>query len=316
MPRLRVQLLGCLRVEGEFGTLDRSEATRAEEVLCYLLLHRQRHLSREHLAGLLWANVPTGQARKHLRQALWQLQSILESIGGEGAAGILTTDTDWIGLDRSGDIWLDLDAFEQAFLYVRGRPGQNLVAAQAEALRAAVALYHGDLLEGWYHEWCLADRERYHAMHLSMLDKLMASCEAHQAYEEAIDFGARIIGIDPARESTHRRLMRLYYLSGDRTASLRQFERCVEALRDELAVRPAKRTETLYHQIRADLYDQIAASSLVGAEAPAAVLPDVLAHLHQVQASLEDMRQTVQQHILAVELALGQPDKIPDRLSA
>ena len=37
------------------------------------------------------------------------------------------------------------------------------------------ALYRGDLLTGWYQDWCLIERERYQCMFVSLLDKLMAS---------------------------------------------------------------------------------------------------------------------------------------------
>jgi DNA-binding SARP family transcriptional activator len=46
--------------------------------------------------------------------------------------------------------------------------------------------------------------------------------------------------------------MRLHYLNGDRTAALRQFERCRHALRTELGIEPAAPITLLYEQIRAD----------------------------------------------------------------
>ena len=57
---------------------------------------------------------------------------------------------------------------------------------------------------------------------------------------------------DRARERTHRRLMRLYYLAGDRTGALRQYERCAAALRQELDVEPSRRTSELERRIRRD----------------------------------------------------------------
>ena len=44
-------------------------------------------------------------------------------------------------------------------------------------------------------------------MHLVMLDKLMAACEAVRAYEEAVDYGLRSWYFDRAREATHLRLI-------------------------------------------------------------------------------------------------------------
>jgi hypothetical protein len=36
----------------------------------------------------------------------------------------------------------------------------DLNEAQAQLLKDAVNLYCGDLLEGWYQDWCLFERER------------------------------------------------------------------------------------------------------------------------------------------------------------
>src|SRR5690606_35507187 len=52
-----------------------------------------------------------------------------------------------------------------------------------------------------------------------------------------------------AREHTHRALMRLYYVAGDRTGALRQFQRCTTALREELSVSPSPQTIALYQRI-------------------------------------------------------------------
>ena len=44
-------------------------------------------------------------------------------------------------------------------------------------------------------------------------------------FAEPLAYGARILHCDRARERTHRRLMRLHFLAGDRTAALRQYPR-------------------------------------------------------------------------------------------
>jgi two-component SAPR family response regulator len=93
-----------------------------------------------------------------------------------------------------------------------------------------VALYHGDLLEDWFQDWCLYERERLQNIYLAALDKLMDYCEASRDYDAGLAYGTRILRHDLARERTHRRLMRLYYLAGDRTSALRQYDRCVQIL--------------------------------------------------------------------------------------
>src|SRR5262249_56752701 len=106
---------------------------------------------------------------------------------------------------------------------VFGVHGAEMDGSQAEALRNAVTLYQGDLLEGCYHDWCVYERERLQSDYLSMLDKLMSWCEAHRDYEAGLQYGHRVLRYERARECTHRRLMRLYYLPGDPTPALPQY---------------------------------------------------------------------------------------------
>src|SRR5205823_7801753 len=113
---------------------------------------------------------------------------------------------------------------EQAFTCTEGVSSRDLDDRQVQLLLGAVQLYQGDLLEGCYLEWCLAERERLQRMYLAMLDKLMGHCEAHREYETGLDYGLRILRCEPASERTHRRMMRLQYLAGDRTAALRQYQ--------------------------------------------------------------------------------------------
>src|SRR5262245_57847964 len=155
----------------------------------------------------------------------------------------------------------------------------------AEKLRYATRLYRGDLLEGCYEDWCLYERERLHSMYLIALNKLIEYCESHQKYEEGLDYGARILHYDPACERTHQHIMRLHYLSGNRSAAIRQYQRCVAALRQELGVSPTRCTIRLYEKIRGDqleLTTPASAPDQDAAPAPTA-LPSLLNHLKQLQ---------------------------------
>jgi hypothetical protein len=145
-------------------------------------------------------------------------------------------------------------------------------------------------------------------MYLIMLDKLMGYCEAHRKYEAGLVCGVVSLRYDLARERTHWRMMRLHYLAGDRTAALRQFERCVAALDEELGVRPAKRTVALYEQIRSDqLYDLTLASAeaITVREVLSSPLPKVLERLKRRQIVLADVQHQIQQDIQTVEQALN-----------
>lgn len=301
MGTLHISLFGKLCVRRDERALPGLDACKAQELLSYLLIHRDRPHSREALAGLLWGDTSTEKSRKYLRQALWQLQTALESHAS--GVGVLTVEHDWVQLNSQAGVWLDVAAFEQAFASVQGSAGDRLGEDSTESLQAAVRLYRGDLLEGWYHDWCLYERERLQNIYLLMLDKLMTHCEARRKFELGLLYGSLILRYDRARERTHRQLMSLQYQSGDRTAALRQYERCAAALEEELGVKPDGRTSALYQQIRAG---NVEAARPPAAEegVPVASLSELLGQLRQIQTLLADVQQKVHKDIKAVEFAI------------
>lgn len=308
MATLDVSLLGKFCVEHQGKIVTGLDAAKVQEVFSYLLLHRGRSHSREAIASTLWGNNSIGQARKYLRQALWQLHAALNATASNSAR-VLLVEQDDVKLDTSADVWLDVAVFEQAFTLVQGVRGQHFDAHQARAVQDAVQLYRGDLLQEWYEDWCLYERERLQNMYLTMLDKLMDYFEARHDYERSIVYGMATLRYERARESTHRRLMRLHYLSGDRTTALRQYRRCVAVLDEELDVSPAKQTQALYEAIRADQTDQVHGEPhppLLAENAPER-LPEVLHRLEHFRSLLDDMHHHVQQDIQAIERAMLDP---------
>lgn len=306
MAVLSVRLFGKLEIQRDGQILAGINARKVQELFCYLLLYRDRPHHREPLASLLWGDSSTTQSKGYLRKALWQLQAALNSQTAPTSSRLLLVESDWVQLNPEADLWLDVAVFEQAFTVVQSVPGKELASQRAQTLQNAVHLYQGDLLEGWYHDWCLYERERLQYIYLAILDKLMGYCEAHHDYEAGVVYGTRILRYDRARERTHRHLMRLHWLADDRTAALRQYERCVAALDEELDVRPAKHTVALYEQIRADQLHgptSAPAQARTAPERTTSTWLEVLGRLSQLQLVLADVQHQVQQTIQAVEVA-------------
>jgi DNA-binding SARP family transcriptional activator len=220
----------------------------------------------------------------------------------------LLIEPDWIQINPEAALWIDVAVFEHSFDRVRGAQGRELGTQDTQALRSAVDLYRGGLQESWYQDWYLYDRERFQHMYVVMLDKLMDHCEAYGDYETGLTYGTLILRGERSREHTHRRLMRLHCLAGDRTAALRQYERCVRALDEELGVKPAKQTTLLYQQIRTDQFDALEKRPN---EADQAVTPapstlyQVVECLRGLQSVLNHVQHHVEQGIRAAERTLG-----------
>jgi DNA-binding SARP family transcriptional activator len=305
MCDLSVRLFGKPQVQRDGQVLDGLNSRRVQEFFTYLLLHRPRSFARVALADLLWPQCSADQAMKHLRHALWQLKSVL-------GCEVLLVDAEWVSLDPGVDLWLDVYTFERAHTRLHSLPGRELDPEQAQALQKALELYRGDLLEGWYQDWCLLERERLQQMYLDLLAKHMAYCEASGHYAAGLAYGARALRCDVAQERIHRLLIRLHYRAGNRTAALRQYQRCVAFLRQELDVSPSARTLALYEQIRADqpLGSRVPFSKDDDRTSEQALptLDQALKCLNQLQATVTHTQLQLQEVIQAVQIALNGRD--------
>lgn len=258
MSYLSVALFGKLEVRFNGELITSSLSQKAQELLAYLVLHRRSH-PREKLATLLWQHGTRERTKAYLRKALWQLRQPVEASDADIEC-LCRANGDWVQIDPEIVDRVDATEFEAAFNAVRDHSAEEMSPEQIRQLEEAVDLYTGDLLENWYQEWCLEERERLQDMLLRMLDRLTQCCEERGDYDSGIQYGQRALRIDPARERIHRHLMRLWVLAGDRTGALRQYERCAEVLDRELNVSPSAATQSLREQIQDDRFPPLEAS--------------------------------------------------------
>jgi DNA-binding SARP family transcriptional activator len=235
---------------------------------------------------------------------------------------VILVDRESVCFNTEADVWLDVAIFENACLGLQNVAPLELNPSQAETLRGAIDLYRGDLLEGWYQDWCLFERERLQNLYLLILDKLIAYSEAHQHYNSGLDLCERILQIDRAHERTYQAMMRLHYQAGDRGGALRLFQRCATALREELGIRPGRQTLLILDQIRvdsatpasaeqqepqpADAFDQRNLSAVLGQ------LKQVLTFLSETQSQLEERLRAVDR-IGPISVPTGVPKRVNER---
>jgi DNA-binding SARP family transcriptional activator len=146
----RVRLLGRFTVETDGGEQLCLRSARAESLLAFLLLHRDTPPSRQQLAFLLWPDSGEAQARTNLRHLLHTLRRDLP-----GADRHLEVTARTVRWRPESPVPLDVAGFERML----DAPSAN-DDTRREALRTAVALYAGDLLDGSDDEWLREERER------------------------------------------------------------------------------------------------------------------------------------------------------------
>ena len=249
MDILQVALFGGVHVTNNNWVTEVTITRENQALLAYLLLQRQRVHSREVLAGIFWGEHSQEKARGSLNTALWKLKKALEPDGVAPGTYLKNTHSGEVGFNKESRYWLDVEVFEEEINLVLMRPFQTMEEAHIANLENTLEIYRGELLEGFYDNWALRERERLRALYLKSLMYLMHYYKFRRLYEKAIVYGQQILGLDPLREEIHRELMRLYLDNGQRALALKQFEICRSTLAKEFGISPMEETQTIYTQI-------------------------------------------------------------------
>ena len=244
VPALHIKLLGTFMIASDRIPMTSIDMPRLQSLLSYLVQHHDVPQSRTRLASLLWPDSTEEQAHTNLRNLLYKLRQALPE-----SDRYLSVDRHTILWQSDGSWTLDVLDFEQAVARAEQAEQEDNHAALRMALEQAVELYRGDLLPDCYDEWILPERDRLSQLFLDVLEWLLCLREQEGDYQGAIRIAQRLLREDSLQEASYRHLMRLYAASGNRTAAVRTYQRCVAVLERELAVEPGPATRQVYEQL-------------------------------------------------------------------
>jgi DNA-binding SARP family transcriptional activator len=218
--RLSLKLLGGFELRDPSGASIRLPTRNAKALLAYLAVQPGQPHSREKLMALLWGERSDKQARHSLNQTLVHIRKAAVRADDQ----ILDSDRECIAF-VPGSVDVDVSDFREL---AAGRPSE------------AMDLYAGPFLDGLgireveFENWLSAQRSEFHALACQALKEQCERCVTEGRYVEAIEVGKRLVTLDPLCEEIHRKLMRLYDETGDRTSALKQYQSCAAALEREL----------------------------------------------------------------------------------
>lgn len=240
MTGLTIRLLGGFEARFAGHQAIPALGRKTQALLAVLALSPGTPQPREKLTALLWSDRGEAQARSSLRQALSELRKALAAADPPP----LETKGETVALS-AGAVEVDVAAFDRL-----------IGNGERASLEAALALYRGDLLEGfavpdpafedWLRDARLELRERAREAGSRLLDLQLGAGETKVALATA----RRVLVLDPLQESAHRAIMRCYADMGERSLALKQYRACRDVLRDELGVAPDGETERLYEDLR------------------------------------------------------------------
>ncbi len=215
---------------------------------CYLFEFVGRPHRRERLADLFWSQLPPDKGRLALNTAIWRLRRMLDlDRDGPGGRQLITIGDEAV-IEIASTTHVDTVLFENASRAAIDPIEKGYLAAQ-RAIADAIETYRGPFLEGDEEVWVLEERERLHRIYTRSLTRLMHGAARERRYEEALEFGHRILSIDAFRENSQRDVMLLLLLNGQRAEAIWSYRRLGAALKRELGVDPMPETQRLAREI-------------------------------------------------------------------
>ncbi|PKO21946.1 MAG: hypothetical protein CVU38_11965 [Chloroflexi bacterium HGW-Chloroflexi-1] len=211
---LEIRLLGHPEFRRGGQTLPPLATRKTQSLLAYLIFHRDHPHSRDELATLFWGDRDDVRARRSLTTALWRIRRLL----GED---YLFADSTSVQFNPASDFWLDVAEFEE------------------QDLSAAVDLYRGDFMEGFYDDWCIEARYHLEAVYMDALTRLVARCEAQRDFTLGLTYTQKYLTHDSLAENVHFAAMRALVALGDAAGAQRQWQFCCEVRQQELHTPPS-----------------------------------------------------------------------------
>ncbi|MCB0129821.1 MAG: hypothetical protein KDD78_03200, partial [Caldilineaceae bacterium] len=227
---LRFTLLGTPQISLEGEPLVALSSQKAQALLFYLVTtaptdaRRPIPQSRDAIATLLWGEMPDVKAKQNLRAVLPDLRRHM------GDHLLIARQT--IAFDHTLPYWLDVKVLQERLsptAWATRTAADS--AAELAARQAALDLYRGEFLSGFYvhnapafEAWVLAQREQLHALVLEASFAIVQEYIRAGNFTAALAASRRLLALEPWSEPAHRQQMVLLAQTGARAAALAQYE--------------------------------------------------------------------------------------------
>ncbi len=239
-PKLIMHALGKAQVmvDGKLVTNADWQGQAARDLFFCLLAHPDG-LPKETVGTIFWPDISPSHLKLKFKNAIYRLR---QALGQE----VVLFEEDYYRFNRALDYEYDVEAFWRKLEQAQGTtdPGE-----QAAAYRSAIRLYKGPYLPEVEGDWAWLEREQLAQAYMEAVLTLARLHLEAKEYGVALEYCRRALAEDPCQEEAHRLAMRVHAATGNRAAVARQFERCQQALLNEVNVPPSSQTTALYETL-------------------------------------------------------------------
>ena len=226
-----VNLLGKFKLTA-FGTVVTDDSFKTKKIggiLKYILMNREKSVSREVLADMFWPDSDPKSAFMSLRVALSELRKVLASCGlsFDSETALICEGKNGFYVGKGNTICFDTDSILS--LYKKYKTERHSGDEAAAAMQSILAMYDGDLLgDSPYDDWIMVSRERYRSIFVEVSHAAANYYFDEKDFEKAESTVNKHLFLEPLDEIAFSMLLKIYQKTG-RESSIggmrRQFEK-------------------------------------------------------------------------------------------
>ncbi|MFQ5793444.1 MAG: BTAD domain-containing putative transcriptional regulator [Candidatus Bipolaricaulia bacterium] len=250
---LQIRLFGPFQVFKQGAAVpDRAwRSQNTQGILAFLTIHGQA--SRERLMTAFWPDCPYKRGRANLCSTI---RYVRQALNGNGICNGQHQDQDYI-VYRKGlyefhpphAFQLDVAQFETHLERARLAIERGDLKDAQEHYQAAVTLYRGDYLQGFYYDWVDLKQEWFRDQYVKALEALAEIEYRRGQFEQVVAHCYRILEISECYEEAYRLLIQAELKLGHRGQALYLCQRVHRVLQEQFGVTPTSETQSLCRRI-------------------------------------------------------------------
>lgn len=244
-PPLQILALGEPKVICNGIPVTRWRMARAME-LFFFLLESGRPVRKSQIIHALWPEQDSDQVDSTVRTTIYYLRKALGEKSVIFRAGFYSLS---IVASGGSEVWYDVAAFDAQYTLARKALDAKDDNAAKAALSSMIELYGGDYLQPFYNDWCAFRRDKLRQAFMDAHHQLALVAWRQENWGDSLYHWQHLLMMDPSSELAHYSIMNCYLQQGKRELALKQFQRCVLNLREELNVAPGPSIQKLYQSI-------------------------------------------------------------------
>ena len=246
--KIRVRLFGDFSLEKGSIKMDAASlhSNKLIKLLVYIILHRDRRVSRQELIDIFWEDNSKNPAGA-LKNLMYRLRTALEKLGDEEFIVTYAGAYQW-----NENIAIETD-FEQLDTLVNQIRAEKDVAKQKQMCQQAITSYRVDMCEKLANEtWIIPKAVWFRSQYMDVIKRLCQIYEDEQDWKNLEILCETALEVDSMEEDIHCWQIRSLYHQKKYDMAMLHYEQISKMLYDNLGIRETEKLHSVFVDMMAD----------------------------------------------------------------